>query len=194
MYENQISWSSLKETFPHFMEKIMVFISDLGLDISDLQIDHIAIRVKDPSNVELLKKELNALSINNSPISNEIVNGREIMIFKLLHPLVYENYQIPCIELPYPSSSHHYKVDGWEHIEVVIPSDANTTEIIEEEFMKKYPGFDKNNPIIDELKVSMPVVEHQPANPTLAIQRELGLAVKFHPRTIEEIVTSRVGD
>lgn len=192
MADNRINWNSLIESFPHFMSKATQFVSDLGLDISGLQIDHIAIRIKDPSDVDLLKAEISTLSTNGSPISNEIVNGREIMIFKLRKPLVYESFEIPCIELPYPSNPHDYKIDGWEHIEVVIPSNANTTEEIEKDFKKVFTGFDKKNPIIDEYKVSMPFVENQPANPTVAIQKEIGLAVKFHPRTIEEIVTKKL--
>lgn len=194
MKTNPISWANLTNSFHQFMTNALRFAEELNLDVSSLVIDHVAIRIKDAAVVDTLREELSNLSIDKSPISNEIVNGREILIFKLSTPLKFQRFEIPCVELPYPAQIHEYKCDGWEHLEFVIPSDARTEIDFEKDFYKKFPDFDKTNPAINLYKVSMPVVENQPPNPTVVIQKELGLAIKFHPKSIEEIVRGKSMD
>ncbi len=54
-----IFWQDLRSKVPAFVERAINFAGELGLDVSDLQIDHVGLRFKDPKDVYLLSLPLN---------------------------------------------------------------------------------------------------------------------------------------
>jgi uncharacterized protein len=178
-------------SFPFFMEKVLEYLTQVSIDISGLQIDHAGLRFKSSQDADEMKRELCLISVGSAPLSSETVGGREISVFKLNKPLVYRNFFISCIELMYPGIEHPFKEDGWEHIEVVLPN-SNLSGDYEKNFLTRYPKFDPKSKNVDLFKLHIPDVKGQLPNPTIIVQKYLGLAIKFHPSPIEEIVTTKI--
>jgi uncharacterized protein len=170
-------YQSLLQDLPIFLDKVFAYTRELGLDVSGLELDHIALRYKNSADVDRLASELKHVS---TVISDAVVNGRIIYIFKLHKPLEYKDYQIPCIELPYPMDNHKYPEDGWEHVEFVIETDEANFEQV---FNQRFPG--------QTYELHTPNVEgEQLSNSSVVLKKYTGLSVKFHPNSIEKVVTS----
>ena len=177
-------WEKLHNEYEQFMDNIFLFISELGIDVKDLQIDHAALRFKNSDDVNKLIAELEPIG---KKLSEAIVNGRTIYIYKLNSPLIYRNFSVPCVELPYPAANHDFDTDGWEHLEFVLSDtepdtlDGTFREIfpsLTDEILKKY-----------DFKISTPKASgEQLLNTTISLQKYKGLAVKFHCYSIEDVV------
>ena len=126
-------WADLLDNLDPFMDEVFTFLDEAQIDVFNLQIDHSALRFKENESVDKLKEEIEKTSTR---LSGAIVNGRVIYIYKLHNPLVYKEYKIPCIELPYPADRHPFTKDGWEHVEFVIPE--TTPDNLESIFLSKY--------------------------------------------------------
>ncbi|MFT4464832.1 MAG: VOC family protein [Sodalis sp. (in: enterobacteria)] len=121
----------------------------------------------------------------NPPIIQDVLHGAltNIALFELTTPLVLKGQALHCIELPWPGE-RRYPHEGWEHIEMVLPGEADTL----------YP-----RPLISESALASPdlrIKQSQPrsqeetlANPTLAIS-DGRVTVKFHPHRLRDIVTT----
>jgi predicted metalloenzyme YecM len=125
-------------------------------------------------------------------LSAAIVNGRAIYIFELSTPVRVGNWDIPCVELPMPKVNHAY-LDGWEHIEFVLPGTENKP--IEVLFAETFPRI-----LIEELKsrgvcsISTPQVSgEQLSNETLELKASNGVSLKFHRWGIKEVVGNTKG-
>lgn len=178
----------LNKELKEFEERIVQFLSELGIQekVESLFVDHLALRIKDTNDILSLKNELKSKA---KVISSAIVNGREILIYKLNNPLQLRNWFVPCIELPYPKPDHSYP-DGWEHIEIVFPSSATTIEALRTDFQNYFSEMS-----IDVLKSigqyseEIPQTENeQLPNPSIILRKNKNTAIKFHARTIEEVV------
>ncbi|MBB1364228.1 VOC family protein [Shewanella sp. SR44-4] len=196
-----MNYQHLQHTWADFSQRISVFIHRLGLDNLALNCDHAALRVNDNQTAQLLVDEF---SQHGKIISNNIINGRPILIIKLAEPLVIGAMKIQCVELPFPSDKS-YPVEGWEHIELVFPSQAQTCDELVAELIEKVPlladviagntiagntiaGSDENSDI--KVKQSSPKGDKERlANPTIAFKAN-GICVKVHPHDIQQIVES----
>ncbi|WP_350979829.1 VOC family protein [Shewanella sp. AC34-MNA-CIBAN-0136] len=196
-----MNYQHLQHTWADFSQRISVFIHRLGLDNLALNCDHAALRVNDNQTAQLLVDEF---SQHGKIISNNIINGRPILIIKLAEPLVIGAMKIQCVELPFPSDKS-YPVEGWEHIELVFPSQAQTCDELVAELIEKVPlladviagntiagntiaGSDENNDI--KVKQSSPKGDKERlANPTIAFKAN-GICIKVHPHDIQKIVES----
>ncbi|HKC04288.1 MAG TPA: VOC family protein [Patescibacteria group bacterium] len=178
--KNRVSWQTWKSEAPQFLNKLLAFSSEVGIEVEALQLDHICLRLKDKQDVEKLKVDL----VNFAKKLSEVaVNGRPIMIYKLDKPLQIEGFEIPCIELPFPAQDHDYPSDGWEHAEFVLRGEEN----IEKVFQDRFPKYSGN------YNITTPQVEgEQLQNTTLVIKNPSNrmLAIKFHNHSIEEVVAS----
>ncbi len=176
----------LKQELTPFLDEIFRFTTELNLDVSNLEIDHIALRYKNAADVDKLAGELKE---QGDIISQAILKGRKIYIFKLHHPLKYQDRQIPCIELPYPATNHEYPHDGWEHVEFVLPTEDLTH--FESVFRAKFPDLTGGMLQKYHYRLSLPQVDtEQLPNPIIVLKKYQGLAIKFHAHSIEEVVTS----
>lgn len=177
-------WQALIGDFTAFMDRAMAFVDELDINIDNLLMDHVAIRMKNVNDVQVLEHELDQVG---NKIADAIVNGRKICIFKLHDPLIYKNKAIDCIELPYPSIDHHYPQDGWEHVEFVL--DGANPLTLESEFAKKYPSLSSSIRNKYKYRISTPDVKNEElVNTTIVLQKNASLAIKFHCYPIEEVV------
>lgn len=179
-----LRWHEIKDGAPNFVAGIVNFASQLGLHINGLEVDHIGLRIANTQQVDILRANLDQSSLDHKPLSEATVNGRPILIYKLQQPLQTGDFQIPCIELPYPAQKHDYPDDGWEHLEVVLPGEGT----IEEKFRKRFPNF------TGTYELSSPKVDtEQLPNETIVIKNPKNKmqCIKFHGYPIEKIVTSK---
>ncbi|GGB73320.1 VOC family protein [Shewanella inventionis] len=187
-----MNYQQLQHTWADFSLQINAFIEQLGLDHLCLQADHAALRVNHHQTAQLLADEF---SQHGDIISNNMINGRPILIIKLTKPLIMGKMQIDCVELPFPSDKT-YPVEGWEHIELVFPSQAQTCEALVAELIEQVPQLasiiDNAHAGIGEIniKLSSPKGDNERlANPTIAFKTK-GICVKVHPHDIQTIIAS----
>lgn len=182
--------NQLLQELKDFEQRIFEYLTELKIqkEVQLLFADHLGLRIKDPKDILVLKDEL---IVQGKVISSAIVNGREILIYKINQPIRLRNWLIPCIELPYPKPDHSYP-DGWEHVEIVIPSSAVSLEELRFDFMKCFPEIN-----IDTFKQAGQYSENEPKsesdqlpNPTIVLRKNKNTAIKFHARTIEEVVSN----
>lgn len=186
--QEKILWKTLQDTIQDFHTRVTALTDELGITdiVKGLHIDHAGIRVAKNEDVDTLREELLQHGLC---FSSEIVNGREILLFELYTSLQFGHTKIHCIELPYPKPGHTY-VDGWEHVEFVIPGEANTLDQMKESFSSLFLSLNiehiQTNYIYSE---DMPESESdQLPNPTIAIRKEKNTCIKFHPKSIQEVV------
>lgn len=187
-----MNYQHLQQTWADFSVRITAFIEQLGLDRLSLQADHAALRVNNNQTAQLLADEF---SQYGEIISNNMINGRPILIIKLTEPLVIGKMHINCVELPFPSDKT-YPVEGWEHIELVFPSQAQTCEALVAELIEQAPQLasiiENAQAGIGKIKVkqSSPKGDNERlANPTIAFKAN-GICVKVHPHDIQTIIAS----
>lgn len=182
-------WDTLTQGASAFADDALAFLDELGIgqEARTLHADHLGLRFKDPEDVRALYDELRTLG--HECISRAVVNGREIFIFRLTEPLLAGPWKIPCIELPYPKPGHAYE-DGWEHVELVLPTAEDTLDSFRRVFTAAFPALDikalRARGVYEETDPQSD--EDQLPNPSLVLEKRRGLTVKFHPRSIEAVV------
>ncbi|MGK0408313.1 MAG: putative metalloenzyme YecM [Shewanella psychromarinicola] len=187
-----MNYQHLQHTWVDFGQRITAFIDQLGLENLSLYCDHAALRVNDNHMAQLLADEF---SQHGKIISSNIINGRPILIIKLTEPLVIGAMHIQCVELPFPSDKA-YPVEGWEHVELVFPSQAQNCDELVAELIEKVPqladliaGNDSENSDIKVKQSSPKGDKERLVNPTIAFKAN-GICVKVHPHDIQKIVES----
>jgi predicted metalloenzyme YecM len=174
-----------------FMDKIAELGERLKLDLSQFQADHIALRIND----SMVAKHAHTLWLEfGEQISNAQINGRPIIVLAFNQPLATQFGPIECLELPYPAIGKQYPAEGWEHVEFVVPSHAQTAEQFFNELTQAYPMFAEQCQNLKALgisiKLSSPKGEGERlANPTVALKYD-GVCIKLHPYSLKTIVES----
>lgn len=181
-----ITYQQLSDSLAEFSTQISDFITELGLQ-QLTECDHVALRVNSNETADELTA---AFARQGEIISNNVINGRPIMIIKLAQPLQIAGRQVPCIELPYPNKP--YPQEGWEHVELVLPHNAQNCEALQMQLISIAPKlthiFAGTSDI--NIKSSSPSsATERLANPTIAFKRG-NLCVKVHPHPIETIIAS----
>ena len=167
---------------PRFSEALNALADRLGLDITPLAADHISLRCHQNATAERWRAGLEQCG---ELLSQSIINGRPICLFKLREPVCVAHWRFSVIELPWPGEKR-YPHEGWEHIEIVLPGDPQTLSaralaLLSDEGLAQ-PGI--------FVKTSAPKGERERLpNPTLAVT-DGKVTIKFHPWTLEEIVAS----
>lgn len=185
---NTLTTQALIDSWTIFCTQITAFLDELGLLDQQLECDHVALRVNSKDAAERLS---NHFDEQGKVISNNIINGRPILIFELNQPLQLSTLNIPCIELPYPSDKK-YPVEGWEHIELVLPCTAQNCEDLEVALLALVPTL---QPVLTgktdiKVKRSSPQGEHERlANPTIAFKKG-NICIKVHPHGIKAVIAS----
>lgn len=186
-----INYNKLLDNWQDFSTSILSFIDTLGLSDARLDCDHVALRVNSTQAASMLEDEFSQVG---KIISKNIINGRPIVIIELNQPLMLGPYKIDCVELPYPSEKT-YPVEGWEHIELVVNSSAQTCDELAQELSKTYPQLAtllSNESDISGLSVKMSSPKgdkERLANPTIAFKQG-NICVKLHTHTIKAIIAS----
>lgn len=173
-----------------FERKIVQIAKIAQIDLSQYQIDHLAVRM----NSDEVAHQWKAILLTGSTLLKESeVNGRPIGLFTLNQPLHFFGQAVSVIELPFPKGKS-YPEEGWEHIEIVIPMHENESV---EQWCKRVDSqfFLQNNPEL-KIKISQPQAEGERLpNPSVAISLRNATyqnfcCLKLHPYDITTIVRS----
>ena len=167
---------------PRFIEDLTHLVTRLGLDIRDLNADHISLRCHQNATAERWRRGFEQCG---ELLSENLINGRPICLFRLSQPVQVAHWAFSVVELPWPGETR-YPHEGWEHIEIVLPGEPETLNaralaLLSDEGLSQ-PGI--------FVKTSSPKGERERLpNPTLAVT-DGKVTIKFHPWSIEEIVAS----
>lgn len=181
----------LKSKFNDFMRKIVSLGELLEVDLEKFQADHIAFRVNDENLAKMAKHEW---SKQADVLSKAQINGRPIYVLQLNQSLQFGSWQIDCLELPFPAVDKRHPVEGWEHVEFVIPSKASSAQQYLQDLKAQLPDFAAQFSKLESLgvkvKLSSPKGEKERlSNPTIAFKWE-GICIKFHPHALKKIIQS----
>lgn len=171
---------------PRFEQALHELTARLGLETGTLNADHISLRCHQNTTAERWRSGFEQCG---ELLSENIINGRPICLFKLHEPVCVAHWQFTVVELPWPGEKR-YPIEGWEHIEIVLPGEPETLNaralaLLSDEGLSQ-PGI--------FVKTSSPKGERERLpNPTLAVT-DGKVTIKFHPWSIEEIVASEAGD
>ncbi|XXD09115.1 VOC family protein [Klebsiella sp. R445] len=171
---------------PRFRDALSTLAGRLGLDITPLDADHISLRCHQNATAERWRRGFEQCG---TLLSENIINGRPICLFKLDEPVSVAHWRFHIVELPWPGEKR-YPHEGWEHIEIVLPGEPQTLNaralaLLSDEGLAQ-PGI--------FVKTSSPKGERERLpNPTLAVT-DGTVTIKFHPWSIEQIVASEQSD
>ncbi|MEO3738007.1 VOC family protein [Shewanella baltica] len=204
-----ISYEQLTQSWPAFEAQILALLETLDLADKALVCDHVALRVNSIASADALR---DAFSCVGKIISDNIINGRTILIIELDTPLTLGQFSIACVELPYPSDKI-YPQEGWEHIELVIDSKATECDTLSQDLLALCP---KLSALLPSEQAAEPVLSSSPdlssqglaslagikikmsspkgdkerlANPTIAFKRG-DVCIKVHPHGIKAVIAS----
>lgn len=204
-----ISYEQLTQSWPAFEAQILALLETLDLADKALVCDHVALRVNSIASADALR---DAFSCVGKIISDNIINGRTILIIELDTPLTLGQFSIACVELPYPSDKV-YPQEGWEHIELVIDSKATECDTLSQDLLALCP---KLSALLPPEQAAEPVLSRSPdlssqglaslagikikmsspkgdkerlANPTIAFKRD-DVCIKVHPHGIKAVIAS----
>lgn len=185
-----LSPASLRTQLPQFWQKIEQLSELLGLEVDNLTADHIAMRINDWTLTEQVHQ---AWLEQGAQLSNAMINGRPIIVLQLTQPLKVASQTIDCLELPYPSDKT-YPQQGWEHVEFVVTSTAQTADDFVQDVLQAFPKLDSQWEQLAEMgvkvKLSSPKGEGERlANPTVAFKKG-GVCIKLHPHTLKAVIAS----
>lgn len=204
-----ISYEQLTQSWPAFEAQILALLETLDLADKALVCDHVALRVNSNDSADALRY---AFSCVGKIISDNIINGRTILIIELDTPLTLGQFSIACIELPYPSDKV-YPQEGWEHIELVIDSKATECDTLSQDLLALCPKLSALLPSEHtaepvqsssqglnsqslaslagiKIKMSSPKGDKERlANPTIAFKRD-DVCIKVHPHGIKAVIAS----
>ncbi|QSX42187.1 VOC family protein [Shewanella cyperi] len=185
-----LTLAQLQRDWQPFADDIQALAQSLDLmdTAQGWHCDHVALRVNSTTAAEALVQEFEAIG---TVISNNLINGRPILIIALDEPLQLGPWSIDCVELPFPGEKHYPK-EGWEHIELVFPCKAADCDALEAALGQALPTVAERikAPGTLRIKASSPQGEHERlANPTLAFSDDK-VCIKLHPHGIRDIIAS----
>ncbi|PIW59243.1 VOC family protein [Shewanella sp. CG12_big_fil_rev_8_21_14_0_65_47_15] len=196
--QSSLSYTDLLHSWAQFEAKILNLLTKLDLADKKLECDHVAVRVNSIASADALRQ---AFCQVGHIISDNQINGRCILIIELNTPLTLGEFSIPCVELPYPSDKL-YPQEGWEHIELVIPSLAKDCEALSQDLRLLCPRLTSllsGEPCSEpsesiHIKMSSPKGEKERlANPTIAFKYQ-EVCIKVHPHGIKAVIASEQVD
>ncbi|WP_413484942.1 VOC family protein [Shewanella baltica] len=204
-----ISYEQLTQSWPAFEAQILALLETLDLADKALVCDHVALRVNSIASADALRDTFSRVG---KIISDNIINGRTILIIELDTPLTLGQFSIACVELPYPSDKV-YPQEGWEHIELVIDSKAKDCDTLSQDLLARCPKLSALLPSEQaaepvpssslglnsqgiaslagiKIKMSSPKGDKERlANPTIAFKRD-DVCIKVHPHGIKAVIAS----
>jgi hypothetical protein len=149
----------------HFLNTFFQQISNVGLDISGLPLDHIAYQASSSTDYEKIFPEFEKLG---SLVNEEIIGGRRVAVFKLENPIQYKEYKIPALELIEPREGQVIE-SALQHAEFVVSNF--------ESYLEKYLDIDWDTSSM-----------HREEFPHLKLNFENGLTLKFLQKPILELL------
>ncbi|MEM8583820.1 MAG: VOC family protein [Bacteroidota bacterium] len=170
-----------------FLTEVFDQLAELKLDVSALSVDHLCYRVESMRRYFELRE---AIAASGHQLINEsVVNGRLISCFRLSAPIIFQNREIPLLELPAPKAGSHY-VEGYEHLEFVVGSKL-------EEWQQKLLAIENQEKLKKDISKGSGEMEQfeensdlrkSTFNPSISLKLGKGLRVKFHERPLDEVI------
>jgi predicted metalloenzyme YecM len=157
------------DNYTNFIENILKKLDELGVEVSDLDMDHIGYQASSNKDYDKLRTEFDGIG---ERVSEELVGGRRVGIYKLKESLCYQQYTNNAIELVAPKEGQICP-SAFEHAEFVITDSF-------ESFMKKYPSISWDTSAIS-----------QPDFPMIKLKLDKNIQVKFHLIPVLEIIESK---
>jgi len=161
-----------------FLEKLMAQLEPTPGALDHLFLDHLCYRVK---TVDTYLELRNELLTENELLIEGLIGGRRISTFRMKSPFHFRGRAIPLLELPEPKAGRFY-AEGWEHVEFVtdrpLPAFADwlSTKLGIPEEKHDLSGMDKAR------------------NADLRLRLADGLSVKFHERSLEEVIREELAE
>lgn len=150
------------DNYDIFIDKILKRLYALGIDVGNLELDHLGYQTSSNAEYNSLKPKFNKIG---TLFREAIVGGRRVGIYKLNSPLIYKNYTIPGLELIEPKNAEVCP-SGLEHLEFVIDEPFST-------FIEKYPDIAWDTSALN-----------QPEFPRLKLEIDENTRVKFNLKPI----------
>lgn len=157
------------DKYESFVSGILDGVRSLGVDVSDLEMDHIAYQAESDDDYDSLKPEFARLG---QLVSEELVNGRRVGIYELGSPLHFQQYINTAIELIAPKTGQNCP-SALEHVEFVIKESFVS-------FMRRYQDIPWDTAAIN-----------QPRFPMIRLKLGDHIQVKFHLSPVLEIIRSK---
>ena len=154
------------DNYQSFIETLLQKVNEFGIAVSDLNMDHIGYQASSNEDYDLSKKEFDMIG---DLVSEKIVGGRRVGIYKLKTPLRYEQYVNEAIELVAPKEGQICP-SGLEHVEFVLKEDFDS-------FMAKYPNVSWDTTAVN-----------QPMFPMIKLKLSDTTQVKFHYKPVLDIL------
>ncbi len=151
-----------------FLDKAFAHLNRQGVDVSDYEMTHLCYRVA--TDEEFLTK-MEELSRIGTLISSVLAEGRPYLVYKLDNPIIYQEYSVSLIALPYPKSNNTYPT-ALQHVAFLMNEDIST-------LLNKYPEIEFD--ILELNRVSHPEIK----------LRFDDLVVKFHNVSLEVLAEER---
>lgn len=117
------------KNYTDFLDSFFEEITNTGLSIDGLTLDHIAYQASTSNDYEEKLPEFKKLG---HLVSEEIIGGRRVAVFALHDPIRYKSYHIPALELIEPKENQVCKSE-FQHAEFIINQPFET-------YMEKYPN------------------------------------------------------
>lgn len=189
--DTQLSPPQMLNSLTEFEIKIRALCDVIGINLTAYVADHIALRINE---FELAEQAHQSWLAYGQEISNAVINGRPIIVLDFTTPVTFGAWSVECLELPYPAQGKIYPEQGWEHVEFVVPSSAQSAEAYLQDVLAQFPTLAQRWSQLGELgvkvKLSSPKGEGERlANPTVAFKYQ-GVCIKLHPHSLKTIVAS----
>jgi len=155
--------------YQSFIKEILQKLNEQGIDVSSLDMDHIGYQASSNEDYDRLRTEFDSLG---ERVSEEIVGGRRVGIYKLNEPLHYQQYINTAIELVAPKDGQVCP-SALEHVEFVLSETF-------ESFMKRYPSISWDTTAISQLGF-----------PMIKLKLSENTQVKFHLKPVLKIIENK---
>lgn len=153
-----------------FLRRLFAALQADGVDVSAFELDHLCYRVESLERYAALKDTLSeqAVLLGEHPIG-----GRPIASYRMHRPFRYEARAIHVLELPAPKAGSPYP-EGFEHAEFVVHEAPET-------FADRYPQLAWDHS-----------AAHKARNADVRLNYA-GFSVKFHQRSLAEVIAEEAG-
>jgi predicted metalloenzyme YecM len=150
-----------------FLAMVLARLEKLGIDVAELQADHLCYRVETAERYHGMQSKLACLGVL---LGENIIGGRPIATYRLHEAVRVQGQVVDVVELPAPKPGSPYP-EGFEHAEFVVAGEL-------EDLMRKHSGLDWDT---DGL--------HKAHNPELRLH--LGAAsAKFHRTALSDLIAA----
>ena len=158
-----------KNQYIDFLNFIFTKLEEIGIDVSNFELDHLAYQASSDQDYDLRKEDFLQFA---KLVSEEMVGGRRVGIYEMFEPVIYHDRSISVIELIAPKINQVCP-SALEHVEFIVQDSFA-------DFMVKYPNLNWDTSAVDQVDF-----------PMLKLKLNDTVQVKFHYTHILEILKKK---